>query len=278
MTAVRVRDLHTSIRFYTDQAGCSLGHMLEGEGVATIEHQGYLLLLAGSESGDPTPHLGSTHEILKPGGTIFFDGGASDGVHSLRASLESRGMRDVTLTERWWGDHTLTTTDPDGYTVCFWTSTERSPAETLDLYEAGPDRLEQALVGLTGDDIDHSPRPGEWTIRQITHHLTDSEATVLGRTKTALAEPGRTYIPNPYLQDRWAEALDYAGRDIGPAVSLFRAIRAHMAQLMRHLPDAWERATWTPDGRVMTAGTMIGMLMSHAFEHIEDIERISPGA
>jgi catechol 2,3-dioxygenase-like lactoylglutathione lyase family enzyme len=274
MTALRVRNLETSVGFYVQQIGCELVHRSGDGQVATIEHQGYLLLLAGPDAADLTPYLSSTHEILKPCGTVFFNGGTSDRINDLHTELRSRGVCDLTLVERWWGDHTLATSDPDGYRVCFWTSAQRTPAEVLDLYEAGAPALERALEGLSAAALDRSLEQGEWTIRQIVHHLADSEATVLGRTKMALAEPGRMFAPNPYLQDTWADGLDYAGRDIAPAVALFGAIRVHMTQLMRHLPDAWERSTVSPEGHEMTAGTMIGMLMSHAFEHIEDIERI----
>jgi catechol 2,3-dioxygenase-like lactoylglutathione lyase family enzyme len=274
MTALRVRDLDASIGVYVGQVGCTLIDRPDGADVATVEHAGYRLLLAGPSAGDLVPHLHDVHEVAKPGATVFFNGGPAELIDDLRVRLESHGMNGLTTRVRWWGDQTLLAADPDGYTICFWTTIDRAPEETLALYEQGPDRLERALEGLSGADLDCSEAASEWTIRQIVHHLTDSEATVLDRTKMGLAEPGRTYHPNSYLQDLWAERLDYAGRDIAPAVALFRAIRGHMSQLMRHLPDAWERSTRNPDGHEMTAGTMIAMLMSHAYEHIETIHEI----
>jgi catechol 2,3-dioxygenase-like lactoylglutathione lyase family enzyme len=277
MTAVRVTDLDASVGFYVGQVGCCLVTRDAGEDVAVIEHAGYRLLLAGPQAGELAPLLQATHEIAARGSTIFFNGGAASEVEALRMRLEERGLRDVCVSLRWWGEHTISLDDPDGYKVVFWTTLEATPEELLALYAQGPDVLERALAGLHEEDLDVAAAPGEWTIRQIVHHVTDSEATVLARTKFGLAEPGRVYHPNRYLQDRWADGLDYAGRDIGPSVALFRAIREHITQLMQHLPDAWERGTQTPEGQVLTAGTMIGMLVSHAYEHTETIEEIRRG-
>src|SRR5690606_10945701 len=144
--------------------------------------------------------------------------------------------------------------------------------EVLALYAAGVEALNDALAGLSDADLDLTSKPGEWSIRQIVHHLADSEATVLAGLKFALAEPGRRYIRNGYHQDVWAEGLDYAGRPIGPAVALFGAIRAHLLQLVRHIPGAWERNTVDAEGQPgIPVGQYLGMLASHALEHIEEI-------
>jgi catechol 2,3-dioxygenase-like lactoylglutathione lyase family enzyme len=270
-TLVRVRDIDASLAFYVEQVGARLVARDTAADVATIDYAGYLILLAGPNADAVTPFLGEVQEPVRSGATIFLGGATYDGVIDLRRQLEARGVRGVELIERPWGDRVLTAPDPDGYTIAFWATIERTTEETLTLYDAGPDALDAALAGLSDAQLDLARAPDSWMIRQIVHHLADSEATVLGRTKFALAEPGRLYLGNPYAPDRWADGLDYAGRDIAPAVALFRAIRAHMSQLMRHLPDAWERSTRNAEGVSSPAGDMIGMLVSHAFEHIEEI-------
>ena len=46
-------------------------------------------------------------------------------------------------------------------------------AELLSLYADGPAMLEAALVGLSESGLDRAKAPGEWTIRQIVHHVVD---------------------------------------------------------------------------------------------------------
>jgi catechol 2,3-dioxygenase-like lactoylglutathione lyase family enzyme len=273
-TAVRVADLAASLAYYVDRLGCTLVSRPADADVATIAHEGYLLLLAGPASADLVPYMQPSHDLARPGSTLFFDGGPASDLDAAHARLIARGVMDAQVVERWWGERVITTRDPDGYQVVLWTPLDAAPAEQLALYAQGPDVLERALAGLCAADLDRRPAPGEWTIREIVHHITDSEATVLARPKFGLAEPGRVFRPNSYRQETWATGLDYAGRDIAPAVTLFRAIRAHITQLMQHLPDAWMRGTVTPEGQTLTAGTMIGMLVSHAYEHIAHIEEL----
>ncbi|MDI3338984.1 MAG: DinB family protein [Sphaerobacter sp.] len=267
MTAVRVADLEASLRFYVDGLGFGLVWRATPD-IAVVDAAGYPILLAGPAAGDLRPHLDETHAVVKPGGTLHAFGGD---LAARRAALAERGIA-ATLIERAWGDRILQVTDPDGYTVAFWTIVERTPEEVLDLYASGVPALRGALAGLGEKDLDLARRPGEWTIRQIVHHLADSEATALAGPKFALAEPGRRFLRNAYDPDRWAERLDYAGRAIEPAVELFAAIRAHMLQLVRHLPDAWDRSTVDAAGSPSTpVGVHLSMLACHALEHIEEI-------
>lgn len=270
MTAARVRDLAESVLFYEEVMGFPLLERPAAD-VAVVSFNGYAVLLAGPDAGDLTPHLNSVHSIVTPGGTLFAH--AAD-IDAQQATLAERDAPNLTRTDKPWGDRVLTVTDPDGYTVSFWTLTERSQTETLALYEGGISALEAAVAGLDDAQLDLRLRPGEWSIRQIVHHLADSEATALAQPKFALAESGRLYLPNRYDAESWARGLAYEQREIAPSLALFAAIRAHMTQLMRTLPDAWERATLDPAGAERAAGIVIGMLLSHAYEHIESIWEI----
>jgi len=268
MIAVRVADVAASLRFYVDTLGCDLVRHDTGADLAVVDAAGYAILLAGPAAGDITHELRPEGEVVKPGGSVHLVVGDLD---ARRAMLAARGVM-ATLIERPWGDRHLQVTDPDGYTVVFWTIVERTPEELLNLYASGVDALERALEGLSEADLDLAREPGAWTIRQIVHHLADAEAMALGGPKFALAEPGRVYHGNRYSQDVWAECLDYTGREIGPSVALFTAIRAHMLQLVRRLPDALERHTVDASGAPSPpVGRILGMLASHALDHIEEI-------
>ncbi len=146
-------------------------------------------------------------------------------------------------------------------------------ATSLRLYVEGPDRLDAAVAGLTATQLDLTRAPGEWTIRQIVHHLADGELLWLTPIKMALVESGRIYAHNLMDQDRWVEALDYAARPVEPSLAMFRALRTHLAGLLRQLPDPWDRyvsfgedAEWKP-----SVTELIGIMNRHSLEHIEEI-------
>lgn len=186
-------------------------------------------------------------------------------------AFQARGLSGVSLEETWWGDRTLTFPDPDGYTISFWATVERTPERILELYACGPDHLEKALEGLSEVDLGLVRAPGKWSIRQIVHHIVDSDLSSLQRNKMALAEPGRVFNGNGYGPDTWAETLDYAGRSVAPAVALFRAVRTHMLQLLTHLPGAMDRYVEMPAGTRRPVSPAVSMVASHALGHIEQI-------
>ena len=149
-----------------------------------------------------------------------------------------------------------------------------SPEEVLALYAAEADRLEAALADLPEASLDVSLAAGEWTIRQIVHHLAEGETVWSVYLRMALGAPGSTARLDWYPgNEAWADALDYANRPVEPAVMLFKAQRAYNAQLLRHLSDRWEQHIIVRD-QEMTVGAIVGLLAEHAVEHVGEIRKI----
>ena len=152
--------------------------------------------------------------------------------------------------------------------------------EALDRYVSGPDELEAALAGLSESDLDLSRAPGEWTIRQIVHHLVDGDDTWSQAIKMALGASGCTFDLSWYPgNDPWASELDYAGRAIEPVVALLRAHRSCIAQLLERVPDSWQHhvvlmAPWVPQGQQMRVDALVSLLTEHGTEHVEEIQRV----
>ncbi len=81
---------------------------------------------------------------------------------------------------------------------------ERSDA-MADLEEA-PDRLKEAVDGLSEEQLDIPYREGGWTVRQVVHHLPDSHMNGYVRMKWALTEDEPAI--KTYDQEAWAELPD----------------------------------------------------------------------
>jgi len=110
-------------------------------------------------------------------------------------------------------------------------------------YAAGTEQLDTALEGLSESQLDLSRAEGKWTIRQIVHHIGDAEEIWGTVIKAALGNSGCTFDISWYIPDnKCAVPLDYAARPIHDAVELFRAVRRHIAVMVKHLPDARERS------------------------------------
>jgi hypothetical protein len=147
----------------------------------------------------------------------------------------------------------------------------------LTRYAEGVNRLDELLSGLSESGLDLSRDQGKWTIRQIVHHIVDAKDLWETFIKAALGNPGYTVDMNWYILDnKCAPLLDYARRPIKDGVELFRAIRRHIVELVKCLPDAWGRfaaVSWSGivDGKTFKVGDVIGFQCSHLEHHIKQI-------
>jgi hypothetical protein len=174
----------------------------------------------------------------------------------------------------------LNVKDPGKYTRSVRPLVPRSREEQLALYARGPDDLEAALAGLSGEDLDQV-RSGQWTIRQIVEHVVADDAHWTMCMQVALARPGYTCGHEWFSRKGtgpWAELWD--GRDpaIASVVTLLRTNRTHMHAVLHHLPAAWNRyVTFTPaaeqEAQTLTVGQMIWRQATHALEHIDEIRQ-----
>jgi len=116
------------------------------------------------------------------------------------------------------------------------------PEEVLERYKQLPKKLESAVAGLAEPVLDLARAPDAWSIRQIVHHIVDADDATKAIVKAALGTNGCLYSLEWYdPHNTWAVTLDYRRRPTSPALSLLRANHRELEELLRHLPDAWDR-------------------------------------
>lgn len=137
-----------------------------------------------------------------------------------------------------------------------------------------PDRLEQAVSGLTADQWQVPYRPGGWTVQEVVHHLPDSHVNAYVRFKTALVED-RPVI-RPYDEARWATLGD---RDTAPEVSLrlLRALHERWIVLLRGLGDSeFRRTLYHPEHeRWITLDELVMNYAWHGDHHLAHITSLA---
>lgn len=122
------------------------------------------------------------------------------------------------------------------------TDTKQSPEEVLKKFMNGIEQLDQALKDVTGSHLDLARAPGKWTIRQIVHHIADSEEVWKMAIKAALGNPGCTFDFSWYILDnKWGVPLKYESRPITEDISIFKAARGQVVELINHVDQPWEK-------------------------------------
>ncbi|MFS8640647.1 MAG: DinB family protein [Symbiobacteriaceae bacterium] len=268
--AVRVTDLERALGFY-QLLGFRVAWQDRDRGVAEIQPPaGSPLLLARREVADLTPWMHDVFEELEQGRRLYLEAPGGD-LDAYWEVLAGRGLEVAPPVTTPHGEKLLTVHDPDGNHLEFWQAPRWTDEELLAIYGSAAERLREALAGLRDEHLDLARAPGKWTIRQIVHHIADSDASTLFRILMMLAEPGRAYQSNPYDQDVWVTNLDHAHRSIDTSVNLIGAIRAHVTALIRHLPHGLDHRVIPSLGAPRTVRELVRMLASHALGHIDQI-------
>jgi uncharacterized damage-inducible protein DinB len=152
---------------------------------------------------------------------------------------------------------------------------------TISRYREGPHQLEQVVMNLADAALDAKPSQGGWTIRQIVHHIVDGDDIWKLGIKMAMGNEDAEFALGWYgalPQETWADRWAYAKRSLDVSLSLFKATRMHVVQLMESVPEAWNRSVMvrTAKGEVerVPVGFVVQMQADHVFHHIERIRAI----
>jgi uncharacterized damage-inducible protein DinB len=120
------------------------------------------------------------------------------------------------------------------------TITPEQRREAVETIAALPEKLRNAVQGLTAAQIDTPYREGGWTVRQLIHHVADSHAQALMRLKWALTEDWPTVMG--YNEKLWAELPDAKTAPIEWSLEIVEATHARWVLLLKTLGEAeWKR-------------------------------------
>ncbi len=120
---------------------------------------------------------------------------------------------------------------------------EQVRALCIRRFAEAPAALRRAVAGLTDQQLASVYRPGGWTIAQLVHHISESDANAYPRLKYALTEP----TPPAVMvapQELWAELPDARSLELEPSLAMFDAIRRRWMQAWESLSDRDFQKQW----------------------------------
>ena len=147
-----------------------------------------------------------------------------------------------------------------------------------DKYQEGTNYFENLVNSLKPSDLD-TKAPGEWSARQIVHHMADSEAQSYARLRRLLAEPEGSVIQG-YDEGAWAESknLGYEELEITHSLTVTISVRNASADLIRRMSmaDLEKFGTHTERGK-FTISDWLKAYSNHPFDHGSQLERAVKG-
>ncbi len=145
---------------------------------------------------------------------------------------------------------------------------DNNPTEVM---AAMPQKLSSVLSKLSEAEVNRTPFPGKWSVREVLCHLADCEMVFAFRIRQTLAQ--QEHIIQPFDQEEWAK--NYAAYSAEAALGVFTAVRQWNLALIASLPTAaFSRIVTHPERGAMTLQTIVETIGGHDINHLRQIDSI----
>ena len=146
----------------------------------------------------------------------------------------------------------------------------------IEEMEEAPEKLRNAVAGLTEEQLGMSYRPGGWTVRQVVQHVGDSHLNGYLNFKRSLTEEQPSL--KSYDQDKWADLEDSKSGPIEPALALVDSLHRRWVVLLRSLsPDQFHRTFDHPRMQVRDLDFLLNLYAWHGRHHAAQIQSVAQG-
>ena len=140
-------------------------------------------------------------------------------------------------------------------------------------YRDGAAEFAAAVAGVTASELDAHPIEGEWSIREIAHHLADSELTSAVRLRRLIAEDNAAI--EGYDERSFTDRLHASERSIGSSLEAAAAARASTLSILECLSDdEWTRTGTHSESGAYGVERWLQIYAAHPSEHADQVRRV----
>jgi DinB superfamily len=145
-------------------------------------------------------------------------------------------------------------------------------AESIEGIRVSPKVLRELVSDLSGTQLDLKYR--NWTVRQIVHHLADSQMNAFIRVRLALTEDHPTI--KPYDETKWSQLDDSRMAKLSTSLEILAGVHTRWALMLERLDEAsFARTFYHPESkRNSTVDRANAMYVWHMRHHTAQIEWI----
>lgn len=136
--------------------------------------------------------------------------------------------------------------------------------------ETYTNRLRETVDALNDEELRKTYREGSWTVRQLVHHIADSQLNMYQRLKLALTDDKPT-VP-AFIQDEWAIQPD-TELPVESSIKMLEGINERIVSLGRNLTEAQlERYFMLQGDDKITVAKKVAKLSWHEEHHLAHIK------
>src|SRR5690625_4263416 len=131
-------------------------------------------------------------------------------------------------------------------------------------------RLREVVDALTEEQLKQTYRKGSWNVRELVHHIADSQLNMYQRLRLALTDDNST-VP-AFDQDKWAILPD-TQLPVEPSIRMLEGLNERICALGKTLTDEQLKRQFTiaTDGPI-TVATKLKKLSWHQEHHLAHIK------
>ena len=131
-------------------------------------------------------------------------------------------------------------------------------------------QLRETVDSLSDEELRKTYREGSWNVRQLVHHIADSQLNMYQRLKLALTEEKPT-IPS-FDQEKWAIQPD-TELPVESSIKLLEGLNERIVALGHSLTEEQVRRTFThQENGEITVAKKIAKLAWHEKHHLAHIK------
>ena len=140
-------------------------------------------------------------------------------------------------------------------------------AKQIETYST---RLFETVDGLSDEELNKTYRDGAWTVRQLVHHIADSQLNMYQRLKLALTDDNPT-IP-AFDEEKWAVQPD-TELPVESSIKMLKGINERIVALAHHLTEVQLGRVFTHEtnGEISVA-TKVAKMAWHEEHHLAHIK------
>ena len=131
-------------------------------------------------------------------------------------------------------------------------------------------RLRETVDALSDEELSRTYRDGSWTVRQLVHHIADSQLNMYQRLKLALTDDNPTVAV--FDEEKWAIQPD-TKLPVQPSIKMLEGINERIVSLGQSLTEEQLERTFIHqvNGQI-TVASKLAKLAWHAEHHLAHIK------
>jgi hypothetical protein len=146
-------------------------------------------------------------------------------------------------------------------------------AALLARYRDGAAAFEAAVADVTDAELDARPFDGEWSVREIAHHLADGELMSAIRLRRLIAEDDPVIVG--YDERSFTDRLHATRRAIGPSLTAVAGARASTLSILEQLTDEeWTRTGTHSELGPYAVERWLAIYAEHPWEHAAQVREV----